>query len=263
MIDSHCHLNLDAFADDRDAVVGRAVAAGVIAILVPATTRQSWRAIESLGQHPGIRIALGLHPGFLEHHQDADLAILEQTLQKTPEIAAIGECGLDARFPATWGAQWKWLDAQLRLARQYDKPVVLHCVRANDKLVKRVRQISLPAGGVVHAFAGSFQQARAFLDQGLVLGLGGAITYPRAQRLRRCIADLPDDGYLLETDAPDMPVCGYQGLRNEPSRLVHICDQVAKLRGQSVQRVIDDSTANARRVLGGNHPARMAGLVQT
>ncbi len=103
---------------------------------------------------------------------------------------------------------------------------------------------------MIHAFAGSYQQAARFLDAGFVLGLGGAVTYARAQRLHRVVAKLPDDGFVLETDSPDMPLSGFQGQRNEPSRVKHVAEQVAKLRQQSLEHVAALSSANAARIFG-------------
>ena len=128
--------------------------------------------------------------------------------------------------------------------------MVIHCVRANDRVAKRLRQLALPAGGLIHAFAGSPEQAQRFLDLGFTLGLGGATTFERARRLHRAVASLPDDGYVLETDSPDMPLAGHQGERNEPARVAEVCRRVAELRGQSEQRVAAASSATARRLFG-------------
>ncbi len=248
LIDAHCHLDFAAFDDDRQAMFERAHSAGVGHFVVPATTRESWPRVAALGAHDDVSIALGLHPAFMECHGEGDVEALAQALDAHPEAVALGECGIDARFENTLDAQWRLLDAQLKLAKARRLPVVLHCVHANDKLGKRLRQLDLPARGLIHAFAGSADQAQRFIDLGFVVGLGGATTYPRAQRLQRAVAALPDTGYVLETDSPDMPLCGFQGRRNEPARLARVAEGIAELRGQSVAEVTAHSAANTRRL---------------
>jgi TatD DNase family protein len=248
LIDAHCHLDFPDFDADREAVFERARAAGVRHFVVPGTTRARWPGVLALGQRDDVSVCLGLHPYFMDTHAEGDLDALALALDEHPEVVAVGECGIDARFEATLDAQWHLFDAQLRLAKARSLPVVIHCVRANDQVAKRLRQLGLPAGGLIHAFAGSPEQARKFLDLGFVVGLGGAVTHERAKRLQRAVAALPDDGYVLETDSPDMPLAGHRGERNEPSRVAEVCRMVAALRGQAVERVAVESTQTARRL---------------
>ncbi|MFP4138665.1 MAG: TatD family hydrolase [Halomonas sp.] len=248
LIDAHCHLDFPDFDADREAVIERARAAGVTHFVVPGTTRQRWPGVLTLGERDDVSVCLGLHPYFMEVHAEGDIEVLAQTLDDHPEAVAIGECGIDARFGETLDAQWRLFDAQLRLAKQRELPVVIHCVRANDPVAKRLRQLELPAGGLIHAFAGSPEQARKFLDLGFVVGLGGAVTFDRAKRLRRAVESLPGDGYVLETDSPDMPLVGHQGERNEPARVAEVSRVVAGLRGQQATTVAQASTTTARRL---------------
>ncbi|TFH86165.1 TatD family deoxyribonuclease [Billgrantia azerbaijanica] len=255
LIDAHCHLDFPDFDADREAVFERARAAGVDHFVVPGTTRARWPGVLALGERADVSVCLGLHPYFMDEHRDEDVAALAQALDAhpeavTPRIVAIGECGIDARFADTWDAQWVLFDAQLKLAKARRLPVVIHCVRANDAVAKRLRQLELPAGGLVHAFAGSPEQAHKFLDLGYVLGLGGAVTHARAQRLHRAVASLPDDGYVLESDSPDMPPAGHRGERNEPARIGEVCRAVAALRGQTPDQVAAYGAATAQRLFG-------------
>ncbi|MCI0508983.1 TatD DNase family protein [Chromohalobacter marismortui] len=249
LIDAHCHLDFDVFDEDRDAVLARAATAGVGHCIVPGTTRERWPQVADLGRRRQISVCFGLHPYFLQAHALEDTAALEVQLDAHPEAVALGECGIDARLEDL-NRQWQLFDAQLRIAKQRHLPVVIHCVQANDQVAKRLRQLALPAGGLIHAFSGSPEQARGFLDLGFVLGFGGAATYTRAKRLHRAIRSLPDDGYVLETDSPDMPLSGAQGQRNEPSRVHAVCETVAELRKQSYAAVATQSTATARRLFG-------------
>lgn len=250
LIDAHCHLDFEAFDDDREAMFERAHDAGVGHFVVPGTTRERWPAVIDVARRDDVSLSFGLHPYFMHEHGEGDLEALEGMLDAHPEAVALGECGIDARFEETLAAQWALFEAQLHIAKVRDMPVVVHCVHANDKVAKRLRQLDLPAGGLMHAFAGSPEQAARFLDLGFMLGLGGATTYERAKRLHRMVEALPDDGYVLETDSPDMPLAGFQGQRNEPARIQRVCERIAELRGQSAAQVADCSTANARRLFG-------------
>ncbi|MGC3872361.1 TatD family hydrolase [Halomonas sp. GXIMD04776] len=248
LIDAHCHLDFADFDDDREAMFARAREAGVGRFVVPGTTRARWPAVIELAQRDDVSLNLGLHPYFMVEHGDEDVAALASMLDKHPEIVAVGECGIDARFKDSLNAQWRLFDAQLKLAKQRHLPVVVHCVQANDKVAKRLGQLNLPEGGLIHAFSGSPEQARKFLDLGFVVGLGGAATFERAKRLQRAVASLPDDGYVLETDSPDMPLAGFQGQRNEPARLAQVCERVAQLRGESIEQIASNSTSTAQRL---------------
>lgn len=248
LIDAHCHLDSPDFEADREAVIARARAAGVGHFVVSGTTRKRWPDILALGERDDVSVCLGLHPYFIDDHLDGDLPALGEALAANPGIVAVGECGIDGRFTETLDVQWQLFDAQLRLSKLHDLPLVIHCVRANDKVDKRLREMALPAGGLIHGFAGSPEQALKFLDLGFVLGLGGAVTHVRAKRLHRAVAALPDDGYVLETDSPDMPLASHRGERNEPARVADVCQFVAGLRGQSVYQVAANSSVNARRL---------------
>lgn len=248
LIDAHCHLDFADFDMDREAMFERARAAGVKHFVVPGTTRQRWAGVLELGQRAEVSVCLGLHPYFMADHDRHDVDALAGLLEECAQVVAIGECGIDARFADTLSAQWVLFEAQLQLARELKLPVVVHCVQANDQVAKRLRQLALPAGGLIHAFAGSPEQAKAFTDLGFVLGLGGALTYPRAKRLHRVVRSLPDDSFVLETDSPDMPLRGYQGKRNEPARLVEVCHAVAELRGETQAAIAAQSTATALRM---------------
>tara|TARA_A100001391_G_scaffold200678_1_gene185764 strand:- start:539 stop:1306 length:768 start_codon:yes stop_codon:yes gene_type:complete len=250
LIDSHCHLDFADFTPDRDAVIARAEQEDVSAFVVPATTVASFPAVLALVDSSArIFGALGLHPYFLSEHGEGALAALHQALdQHAGEIVALGECGFDARL-ADHDAQWQLFEAQLSMAREFSLPVIVHCVRANDEVAKRIKQARLTGGGIIHAFAGSQVQAERFLELGFVLGLGGSVTYPRANKLRGVVASLPDDGFVLETDSPDMPLCGFQGQRNEPSRVAKVADVVAELRSSSRHDIALSTTTNVQRIL--------------
>ncbi len=250
LIDSHCHLDADAFDPDRQDVIARAQAAGVVAQLVPAVTAASWPKLRQTCQlTPGLYPAYGLHPMFLAEHRPEHLQQLDEWIQRESPLA-IGECGLDFFVDdLDPDAQRLYFQGQLDLARRHSLPLVVHARRAVDEVIQRIRRTG-PLRGVVHSFSGSPEQASQLWTQGFLIGLGGPLTYPRANRLRTLVAQMPLEFLLLETDAPDQPDAGIRGQRNEPARLAAILDTVAELRGQTPEEIAAQTTANAQRLFG-------------
>ena len=248
LIDSHCHLDAEAFDADRDAVVERARQAGVRTQVVPATHAGAWPKLrEVCACAPGLYPAYGLHPTFLEHHRPAHLEELAGWIGRERPVA-VGECGLDYYVEGLdRDAQQVHFNGQLELAREHDLPLIVHARRAVEAVIASIRRVG-GLRGVVHSFAGSPEQARQLWDLGFMIGLGGPVTYERARRLRRLAADMPLEYLLLETDAPDQPDANNRGGRNEPALLVRVLDVIAGLRGQDREEVAAITTANARRL---------------
>jgi len=248
LIDSHSHIDVDAFDADRGVVLARARAAGVTRQIVPAVTCATFGALRDLcAREAGLLPAYGLHPTFLAAHRAEHLVELTHWLERERPVA-VGECGLDYFVDGLDRAlQQTYLERQLELAREFDLPVILHGRRAFDALATTLRR-SGNRSGVVHSFGGSLQQAEVFWKLGFCIGIGGPITYPRAHRLRSIVAEMPLEFLLLETDAPDQPLCGHQGRRNEPERLRDVCATVAALRGVDPDTIAAATTANAVRL---------------
>ena len=240
--DTHCHFDFPPFVGDEEKSIARAAEAGVERIIVPAVDASRFARIVALAaQHPALYAALGLHPIAIDRHEDAHLDQLESWLQQQPaKLAAIGEIGLDLYMGNPQFARQEFLlDAQLRLAKQYELPVILHSRRTHDKLALHLRRHDLPRRGVVHGFAGSLQQAQAFIKLGYAIGVGGTLTYERASKTRNTLAQLPLDALLLETDAPDMPLHGFQGEPNRPERARLVWQTLCELRPESPQAIAE------------------------
>lgn len=248
LFDSHCHLDVDAFADDQAAVITRARAAGVMEQLIPAIDAARWPVIKRLCQlHSGLYPAYGLHPVFIASHTDDHLDALSGWLAND-RPAAIGECGLDFFVEGLDAeAQRRVFQRHIELAREFDLPLVIHARRALDEVIQRLRK--LPGlRGVVHSFSGSREQAEQLWTMGFCVGIGGPVTYSRALRLRTLVASMPIEHLVLETDAPDQPDAQWRGHRNEPARLLAIAQCVADLRGQTFESVAAATRSNARRL---------------
>lgn len=264
LVDTHCHLDAAEFDADRDAVhaaaklgaggtaqAGSAAIMGtaVGAIVIPSVERANFAAVASVcREYPGCAPAYGIHPLYVERARPDDLDALRETL-KRGEAVAVGEIGLDRHVEARDDArQMAYFVEQLKIAREFDLPVLLHVRQAIDPILKRLRETPAP-GGIAHAFNGSREQAEAFVRLGFKLGFGGAMTYPGSKRIRALAASLPLSAIVLETDAPDIPPVWKARGRNTPADLIPIAETLAKLRSLSLAEVAAVTTENACAVL--------------
>lgn len=270
-IDTHCHLDAAEFDADRTAVRGQARANGVAHCVIPAVQRCNFNTVRELAHLTDDSYCLGIHPLYVKYATEDDLQALQAQLtvhRNDPRLVAVGEIGLDYFVPELRTGplaerQEHFYREQLRLARQFGLPVVLHVRRSADRLLKHLRDVGRggPAwSGIAHAFNGSDIQAQAFIQLGFKLGFGGALTYERALRLRRLAQSLPLEAIVMETDAPDMPPhwlyttaeqrqAGTAQGRNTPAELPRIGAVLAQLRGLPVEVVRDATTRNAHAAL--------------
>jgi TatD DNase family protein len=248
LVDSHCHLDASEFDRDRDAVIARARAAGVMRQVIPAVSAASWpRLREVCAGTDGLFPAYGLHPMYLQEHRDEHLEELGDWIQRE-HPCAIGECGLDFFIDGLDPrAQQHFFDGQLELARAHALPLIVHARRSVDAVIASIKRIG-GLRGVVHSFSGSAEQARQLAQLGFMVGLGGPVTYERANRLRKLAASVPIESLLLETDSPDQPDAGIRGQRNEPARLANVLQVVADLRGETPAAIAAATSANAARL---------------
>ena len=254
LIDTHCHLYAAEFDDDRDALVSAARKAGVSGTIVPAVEAGSFETVrDCCARYDGCFPAYGIHPLYLERANDADFSLLRHWLKvqadgSLPPVA-VGEIGLD--FYAAGGdavRQTYFFSEQLKIARDFDLPVLLHVRRSVDQVLKYLRRFGV-RGGIAHAFNGSRQQADEFIRLGFKLGFGGAMTYPGSTRIRQLAAILPIEAVVLETDAPDIPPVWLAGERNTPGELGRIGCVLAELRNLTSEEIQVATLANARTVL--------------
>ncbi len=255
LIDTHPHLDFPDFDADRDTLLQHSRAAGVQRMLVLGVYQQNWQRLWDLVERTeGLYAAFGLHPVYLDQHRPEHLDELRGWLERLrghPKLCALGEFGLDYYVEGLDPERQQALfEAQLGLAAEFDLPVLLHVRRAHARTIATLKKFRLPRAGIVHAFSGSREEAKEYRKLGFLLGLGGAATWPQAQRMHRVIAALDDDAIVLETDAPDMTPAMHAGERNSPQFLPEICTALASLRGQTPQQLAAVSTANACRLFG-------------
>ncbi|MDB5816490.1 MAG: DNAase [Rhizobacter sp.] len=266
-IDTHAHLDAHEFNVDRDDVVAAIKAAGVGQVVIPAVMASNFETVRELAHRYDFSYALGIHPMGVPRSTDADLETLARLLDRhrdDPRLVAIGEIGIDLFVPALKAPeqvarQEHFYREQLKLARRFDLPVLLHVRRSSDLLLKHLRRIE-GVGGIAHAFNGSRQQADAFIGMGFALGFGGTVTFETSLQIRRIAAEVPLASIVMETDSPDIPphwlyrtagerADGEGQARNTPAELPAIGAGLAALRGLPIDALAKATGENAFRVL--------------
>jgi TatD DNase family protein len=249
-IDTHCHLDAAEFGDSTDALVQEALAAGVGTIVIPSVDASNFASVQEIcAQHANCAPAFGIHPMYVDRATPADLVLLREFIRQHHPVA-VGEIGLDF-FMENFDQEQQeyYFSAQLKIAQEFNLPVLLHIRKAQDTILKHLRRTPV-CGGIAHAFNGSPQQAAEFIKLGFKMGFGGAMTYPRATRLRELAATLPLASIVLETDSPDIPPAFLQrGQPNCPCYLPRIAETLAELRKLPLAEIARITSANALAVL--------------
>ncbi len=265
-LDSHCHLDASEFTAGPYLEAGLARKAGVTVIVIPAVHPVNFAQVEQIAVNDAsCYFTLGIHPMYVPTAADNSLALLRQQVERLlsqgqSRFIGIGEIGLDYFVPALRQAplaqkQEYYYQEQLKLAREFDLPVLLHVRRSQDQILKQLRRIKVP-GGIAHAFNGSRQQAQQFIELGFKLGFGGAMTFSRALQIRRLASELPLSALVLETDAPDIPPAWLgsaigqdQPMINRPAELARIAQELANLRGLELPQLAEQVWRNSLDVL--------------
>lgn len=248
LIDCHCHLDFDAFDEDRNEIVARAKNNGITDIIIPAVSSNSWSTIKSIcSSTPHIHPCYGLHPYLAGQHTDDDISNLIQWINQN-HCVAIGECGLDYRKDqAEKETQMKFFELQLDIAIDTNLPVVIHSVRATEDIIKVV--LNKPGlRGMIHSYSGSYEQAISLIEAGFYISLGGTVSYEHAKKVRSVASKIPASSLLLETDAPDQPDAEHTGQRNEPSYLINVLECLSELRDESKKEIAEQTSINARKL---------------
>jgi TatD DNase family protein len=250
LIDTHTHLDFPDFDPDRQALLAESRALGVRRMVVLGVYQANWQRVWELVQSdPDLHAAFGLHPVYLDEHRPEDLTELGDWLTRLAghrQLCAVGEIGLDYFIETLDRERQQTLfDAQLQLAADFNLPALIHVRRSHAAVIATLKRFRLKRAGIIHAFAGSQEEAREYIKLGFKLGLGGAATWPQALRMHRVIAGLPLESVVLETDSPDMAPAMFPGQRNSPAHLPAICEALATLMTISPEQLAAVSTANA------------------
>lgn len=250
LIDTHTHLDFPDFDADRQALLAESRALGVRRIVVLGVYQANWQRVWELVQNdPDLHAAFGLHPVYLDDHRPEDLSELGDWLTRLAghrQLCAVGEIGLDYFIEnLDRERQQALFDAQLQLVADFALPALIHVRRSHAAVIATLKRFHLKRAGIIHAFAGSQEEAREYIKLGFKLGLGGAATWPQALRMHRVLAKLPLDSVVLETDSPDMAPAMFPGQRNSPAHLPAICAALADIMAISPEQLAAASTANA------------------
>ena len=250
LIDTHTHLDFPDFDADRTRLLARSRALGVERMVVLGVDQRHWQRVWDLMQtDPHLYAAFGLHPVYLNEHRPEHLTELRAWLTRLDghaQLCAVGEIGLDYFLPQLdRDAQQRLFEGQLQLAADFNLPALLHVRRSHAQVIATLKRFKLKRGGIIHAFAGSREEAREYIKLGFKLGVGGAATWPQALRLRKVLTDLPLEALVLETDAPDMAPAMFPHQRNSPQHLPNICQALAEVLNISPEQLADATTANA------------------
>ncbi|RYY75129.1 MAG: TatD family deoxyribonuclease [Gammaproteobacteria bacterium] len=255
LFDSHCHFDFEAFDNDRESLWHACNKRGVRYLIIPGVAPEQWQKADDVARaYNNIYIGVGLHPWWVEkmlapeniENYLADIKTKLSANISLEKCVAVGECGLDAFIETPMQLQQQVLDVHLQLAQEIAMPLIIHCRKGHNELFVQLSKYNLPAGGVIHAFSGSYELAARYWSMGFRLGIGGTITYERANKTREAVKKLPLESLLLETDAPDMPLQGRQGQRNTPESISDIAHTLAELRYESLEKIATQTTLNSK-----------------
>lgn len=250
-IDTHAHLEMEAFDGDREAVLARAAEAGLTAIVTVGTTLPDCeKAVALTRLYKPVYAAVGIHP---HEVKDIDAATYDalRVLAQQEKVVAIGEIGLDFFYDLSpREVQLRCFQEQLNLAEEMDLPVILHDREAHPEILEILRSRKGSLRGVLHCFSGNWAMACECLDLGFHLSVAGPVTYRKADQLRAVAREVPLGRLLIETDAPYLAPQPYRGKRNEPAYVMETARYLAGIRGIPVDELEQQTTANARRLFG-------------
>jgi TatD DNase family protein len=253
LFDTHAHLHFPDYAEDLDAVLDRARAAGVRGMVTIGTDRETNHAVVELARRmPDVWATVGIHPHDAGLAVEDDFAEMERLARSEPKVVGLGEMGLDFfRNLSPPDAQRQVFRRQIHIARDARKPLVIHCREAHDEtLAILAEEKAREVGGVMHCFSGDVEIAGRCLDLGLFISLAGPVTYKNARALPEVARFVPEDRLVVETDCPYLPPTPHRGKRNEPAYVALTAAFVAELRGADPEALGDALTANATRLFG-------------
>ncbi|WP_077755799.1 TatD family hydrolase [Shewanella psychrophila] len=248
MLDSHAHLDDALFDIDRDELFESMAQSGIETAIIPGVSPEHWTKQLDVAKQYACPYGLGIHPWFCEDNPERALVQLTDKLNSAiedPYLVAIGECGLDKIRKDNWDGQIIALEAQLTMAQQLNLPVILHVVKAHNDMLSILKRYSLPRGGVIHGFYGSSEIASEYIKLGFKLGIGGLILKTNARKLKTCVAKLPLDSFLIETDSPAMTPQNAADPRNTPLILQSIITEIANLQKKSSVLISEHAFRNS------------------
>ena len=261
LVDAHCHFDFPQFDGRREQLMGELRGQGIGGLVIPGVRCADWPKVQQVAMaHSGVFYCLGIHPWYIDEHGPEDLQRLRDHLATANEqCVGVGECGLD-RLRGSLSEQMPWFEAQVKMAAEYQRTLVIHSIKAHDEVVEVLKAANWTGKALVHGFSGSYQQAVKLIDLGCMLGVGGVITHAKSGKTRDTLARVPDSALVLETDAPDMAPAGVRQGHNSPQYLPAILRELALLRGVAEQELAAVLLENSCRLYGSALQAELSGL---
>ncbi|HBK98287.1 MAG TPA: deoxyribonuclease [Microcoleaceae bacterium UBA10368] len=254
LIDTHVHINFDTYKSELEAIRERWRATGVVRLVHSCVEPAEFAGIQAIAnQFPEVSFAVGLHPLDAGKWTDETGSQIRELASSDSRVVAIGETGLDFYKADDREHQFKVFEAQLAIAQQLDKPVIIHCRNAAAPMAEMLRdfwQTRGPVPGVMHCWGGTPEETQWFLDLGFYISFSGTVTFKKALQIQESACMVNSDRLLVETDSPFLAPVPQRGKRNEPAYVYHVAEQVAKLRGVSLETLCQQTTENACQLFG-------------
>ena len=250
LVDTHCHLDMENYIDDFDAVLAKATENRICHIItIGIDVKSSIAAVQIAQKHGNISATIGIHPHDVGNACEKSYNTLKNLYQKNQDvIVGFGEIGLDyAKNYAPVQLQNEHFSTQIEIAKSLQLPIIIHCREANDDILKHLKaHAPFPHGGVIHCFSGDIHFAEAVLDLGFYISIPGIVTFKNATELQEVTKHIPLNRMLVETDGPFLSPMPYRGKRNEPAYVLYTANKIAQLRETSLERIADQTTLNAK-----------------
>ncbi len=254
LVDTHVHINFDVFQGNLNSLQQRWQEAGVVHLIHSCVEPKEFQGIQSIADRfPELSFAVGLHPLDVDQWQSGTAKEIETLAGSDRRVVAIGETGLDFYKADNQEKQILVLEEQLRIAKKLDIPVIIHCRNAAAKLKEVLDNFWQSEGsvkGVMHCWGGDETETRWFLDLGFYISYSGIVTFKNAKQVQLAAKIVPSDRLLIETDCPFLAPVPYRGKTNEPSYVLHVAEQIAQLRQTPLEKIAQQTTANACRLFG-------------
>ena len=254
--DSHCHIDFPAFDNERRTILEQCCQNNINKIIVPAVSPSKWQSLLDITKNNTTNCqlypCLGIHPWYLNNLHDNHLLQLEKMIfDNRQKIIAIGETGLDgviALEQNNLAKQQAFFEFHIIMANQFNLPLIVHHRRTHPQIFQQLKSTKVNKRGVIHAFSGSYQQGKSYIDLGFKLGIGGTISYSRAEKTIKAVKRFPLESLVLETDASAMPLQGMQGKDNSPLMLSPIFEILVSLRSESKEEIAETIENNIEQI---------------
>ena len=249
IFETHGHYDDEQFDEDRERLIAEFLEKDIDKVMnVGADMQSSRNSVELAGKYPHFYAAVGVHPSEVGDLTEDDMQALKQMTLENPKVKAIGEIGLDYHFDddPPRDVQKKWFIRQLELAQELGMPIIIHSRDAASDTMEILKDMDGGRnGGVIHCYSYSREQAREYIKMGFHIGVGGVVTFKNSRRLQEVVKDISLEKIVLETDSPYMAPVPFRGTRNSALNIPYIAEKIAEIKGVPVQKVYDQTYANA------------------